>query len=86
MEENSGRFVFGKPYLFTLGLELTTPFSLGILVWMFYQTFAIVSIEFWLRSEPQIRLRRFTINFLFITIRFERKVGLCVKLFDFFRG
>jgi len=27
-----GRFVFGKPVLFTLGLGLTTPYSLGILV------------------------------------------------------
>jgi len=29
--ENPGRFVFGKPVLFTLGLGLTTPYSLGIL-------------------------------------------------------
>ena len=26
------------------------------------------------------------IKFLFITVRAERKVRLCVKLFDFFRG
>jgi len=31
-EENPGRFVFGKPVLFTLGLGLTTPYSLGVLV------------------------------------------------------
>jgi len=51
-EEKSGRFVFGKPVLFTLGLGLTTPYSFGILVWNFYQTFVTVSIEFWLRFEP----------------------------------
>ena len=54
-EEKPGRFVFGKPVLFTLGLGLTTPYSLGILVWNFYQTFVTVSVEFWLRFEPQIR-------------------------------
>jgi len=31
-EEKSGRFVFGKPVFSTLGLGLTTPYSLGILV------------------------------------------------------
>jgi len=30
--EKLGRFVFGKPVLFTLGLGLTTPYSLGVLV------------------------------------------------------
>jgi len=35
--------------LFTLGLGLTTPYSLGILVWNFYQTFITMSIEFWMR-------------------------------------
>jgi len=30
--ENSGCFVFGKPVLFTLGVGLTKPYSLGILV------------------------------------------------------
>ena len=44
-----------------------------------------VSIEFWLRFEPQIRPTRLTINFLFITARTERKVRVCAKLFDFFR-
>jgi len=29
------RFVFGKPVLFTLSLGLTTPYSLGILLWNF---------------------------------------------------
>ena len=51
-EEKPGRFVFGKPVLFTLGLGLTTPYSLGVLVWNFYQTFVTLSIEFWLRFEP----------------------------------
>ena len=31
-EEKPRRFVFGKPVLFTLGLGLTAPYSLGILV------------------------------------------------------
>ena len=85
-EENSGRFVFGKPVLFTLGLGLSAPYSLGVLVWNFDQTFITVSIEFLLRFEPQIRPTRLTINCLLITVRAERKVRLCVKLFDFFRG
>ena len=85
-EENPRRFVFGKPVLFTLGLRLTTPYSLGVLVWNFYQTFVTVSIEFWLRFEAQIRPRRLAINFLLITAKAERKVRLYVKLFDFFVG
>ena len=85
-EEKPGRFVFGKSVLFTLGLGLTAPYSLGILVWNFYQAFFIVSIEFWLRFEPQTRPTGFAINFLFITARAERKVRSCVKLFDFFPG
>jgi len=85
-EEKQGRFVFEKPVLFTLGLGLTTPYSLGILVWNFYQTFVTVSIEIWLRFEPQIRPTRLAINFLSVTARAERKVRLCVKLFDSFRG
>ena len=83
-EEKPGHFVFGKPVIFTLGLGLTTPYSLGLLVWKFYQTFFNVCIEFWLRFEPQIRPTRFSINFLLITARVERKVHLCVKLFDLF--
>ena len=83
-EENPGHFVFGKPVLFTLGLDLTTPYSLGLLVWKFNQTFIIVCIEFWLRFETHIRPTRFSINFLFITARVERKVRLCVKLLDLF--
>jgi len=43
-----------------------------------------VCIEFWLRFEPQIRNTRFSINFLFFTAMVERKVRLCVKLFEFF--
>jgi len=31
-DENPGRFDLGKPVLFTLGLGLTTPYSLGVLV------------------------------------------------------
>jgi len=84
--EKPGLSVFGKPVLFTLGLGLATPYSPGILVWNFYQTFVTVSTEFWLRFEPQIRPTRLAINFLFITAWAERKVRLCVKLFDFFRG
>jgi len=84
-EEMPGRFVFGKPVLLTLGLWLTTPYSLSILVWNFYQTFVTVSIVFWLIFHPQIRPTRSAINFLFITARVERKVLLCVKLIDFFR-
>ena len=85
-EEKPGRFVLGKPVLFTLGLGLTAPYSLGILVLNFYQRLDIVSIEFWLRFEPQIRLTRLTINFLFVTVRVGGKVRLCVKMFNFFRG
>ena len=62
-EEKPGRFVFEKPVLFTLSLGLTTPSSLGILVWNFYQMFVTVSIEFWHRLELQIRPTRFAINF-----------------------
>jgi len=51
-EEKLGHFVFEKPVLFTLRLGPTTPYSLGILVWNFYQTFIIVSIEFWLTWAP----------------------------------
>jgi len=85
-KEKSGRFVFGKPNFSTLGLGLTTPYSLGILVWNFYQTVVTVSIEFWLRFEPQIHPTRLAINILFITARVEWKVRLCVKLFYFFVG
>ena len=83
-EEKPGRFVFGKLVLFTIGLGLTMPYFLGILVWNFYQTFVIVSIEFWLRFQLQIRPTRFAIKFLLITARADRKVHLCVKLFYFF--
>ena len=79
-------FFFGKPILFTLGSRLTMPYSLGILVWNYYQTFFTVSNEFWIRFEPQIHPKRLAINFLFITVRTERKVRLCGKLFDIFRG
>jgi len=85
-EEKSGRFIFGKPVLFTLGLGLTTLYSLGVLVWNLYQTFVTVSIEFWLRFEPQIRPTKLAINFLLITARAKAKVRSCVKLFDIFYG
>jgi len=45
-----------------------------------------VSIEFWLRFEAQIRPIKLAINLLLIIARAERKVRLCAKLFDFFRG
>jgi len=83
-EEKPGHFVFEKLVLFTLGLGHATPYSLGLLVWKFYQTFVIVCIEFWLRFEPQVCPTRFSINFLFIIVRVEMKVRLRVKLFDFF--
>ena len=84
--ENPRRFVFGKSILFTLGSGLTTPYSPGPFVSNFYQTFNIMFIEFWLKFEHQIRPTRFAINVLFITVRVERKVRLCVNLFDFFLG
>ena len=84
--QNSRHFVFGKPNLLTLGLGLTTPYSLGVLVWNFYQTLVTVCIEFWLRFEAQIRPTSLEIIFLLITVRAKRKVRLCVKLFDFFCG
>ena len=85
-EEKPGRFVYGKLVLFTLGLGLTTTYPLGVLVWNLYQTFATVSIEFWLRFHLQIRPTTLAISFLLITVRAERKVRSCMKLFDFFRG
>ena len=85
-EEKSGRFVLWRRVLFTLGLGLTTPYSLRILVWNFYQTFVTVSIAFWLRFELEIRPTKLAINFLIITARTERKFRLSVKLFNFFRG
>jgi len=45
-----------------------------------------VCIEFWLRFEAQIRPTRFSINFLFITGRVERKVRLCVNCLIYFLG
>ena len=44
-----------------------------------------MSIEFWLRFESQTRSARLEINFLFVTVRDERKVRMCVKLCNFFR-
>jgi len=85
-EEKPGRSVFGKPVLFSLDLGLTTPYSLGVLVWHFYQTFKTVSIEFCLRFEPLIHPTRLAINVWLITARVEGKVRLSVKLFEILRG
>ena len=38
----------------------------------------------WQIFEPQIRLTRFVMNFLFIIATIQRKVRFCVKLFDHF--
>ena len=67
-EEKQGGFHFGKLVLFTLGLRLTTPYSLGALLLNLYQTFVTVSIDFWPRFELQIRSTRLPITFLFNTI------------------
>jgi len=45
-----------------------------------------VSIEFWVRFEPQIGPTRFAVYFLFITARAGRKVRLCVNCLIFFAG
>ena len=84
-EEKPGRFVFGKPVLFTLGLKLTTPYSFGILVWKFYQTFVLVSIEFWLWFESQIRSIGLAINFLLIAAR-QKGRFVCVQNCFIFSG
>jgi len=87
-EVKSEHSVFGKisfPVLFALGWGLITPYSLGVLIWNFFQAFLIVCIELWLRFVPQIRSTRFAMNFLFIIATIERKVSFCVKLFDHFR-
>ena len=85
-EERPGRFVFGKSVLFTIGLGLTTPYSSGVSVWNFYQTFATMCIDFWLRFDAQIRPTRLAISILFITAKAETKVRLCLNLINFFRG
>ena len=41
-----------------------------------------MSVDIWLRFEPQISPTRLEINFLFITARAERKIRLCAKLFN----
>jgi len=61
----SGHFVFGKPVLFAFSLGLTTPYSLGILVWKFYQTF--FHCVYWVLSDiwaPNSSHKIFTICFL----------------------
>jgi len=62
-EGKQGHFVFEKQVLFTSDLRLTTPYSLCLFVWKFYQILFIVYIEFWLRFQPQIHLTRFTIKY-----------------------
>jgi len=62
-EERPRHFISGKWVLITPVLGLTTRYSLGILAWNFYQTLFILSIDFWLRFEPQILSTRFAINF-----------------------
>jgi len=80
--ERRGRLVFGKPVLFTLGLGLTTPYFLGVLVSNYYQTIVTASIEIWAPDSSH----KLAINILLITVMAESKVRLCVKLFDFFHG
>jgi len=63
---------------------LITPYSTSLFVWNIYYTFVIVCAKFWLSFDPQICPTRFAINFLFNTTKGERKVHLCLKLFDFF--
>ena len=70
--------------MFALGLRLITHYSLGVLIWNFYQTFLIVCIELWLRFEPQNRSKIFAMNYWFIIVTIERKVCFCEKLFDDF--
>jgi len=82
--EKPGRFVFEKPVLLTLGLGLSTPYSLGILVWNFYKTFVTISNEFWLRFEPQIRPTRLAINFLFILAKAEKEGSFVCETVWFF--
>ena len=67
-------------------MGLTTPNSLTILVWNFYQTFVIVFMDFWLRFESQIHPQRLAINFLFITARADRTVRLVGNSLIFFVG
>jgi len=83
--EKPGRFVFGKPVLFTLGLGLTTPYSLGIFGLKFLPDVRhcvyCVLTEIWAPDSSHETVNKF----LFISARAERKVHLCVKLFHFFR-
>ena len=57
-------------------------------VWseIFTRHSSLCLLSFWLIFEPQICPTRLAISFLLITARAKRKVHLCVKLFDFFRG
>ena len=83
-EEKPGCFVFWKtsfPVLFTLGPRLITPYSLGVVIWCFYQTLLIVCIEVWLTFELEMPSTIFAMIF-FIHHCHDRKEGLF--LFEIF--
>ena len=84
--EKPTRFVFDTPVLFTLGLGQTTRYSLGVLIWKFYQTFVTVSIEFWQRFEPEIRPTWLTINFFIDHYHGWKECSFVSKTVRFFRG
>jgi len=84
-EKKAWRSVFGKtsfPVFFAVGI--ITPYSLGILIWNFNETFLIVCIELWLRFVPQTRSTKFAMNYLYIIVVTERNVRFCVKQFNHF--
>jgi len=86
-EEKPRRFVFKKPVFCTLGLGLTTPYCLGLLVWNFYQTFFFVCVEFRLRFEPQIRSTRFAIIFFIDHYQgWKEGLSVCESIWLFFLG
>jgi len=83
--ENPGGFFFRKTSFVHSRSGNYYALLLGYFRMNFYQTFVTVTTEFWMRFEPQVRPTGLAINFLLITVRAERNVRLCVKLFDFFR-
>ena len=85
-EEKPRHFVLRKQFcsLSVWDLLRLTPWV--FLSEIFYHMFVTVSIVFWVIFEPQILPTRLETNFLLITVRAERKVHLCVKLFDFYHG
>ena len=52
-EEKPGRFVFGKAVLFTLGLGLTTPYSLGVLAEIFTRHSSLCVLSFGWDLSPK---------------------------------